>query len=304
MTVTLAPGDLGIDMSGFRLDTTAKVNDFHKAGGKFTIRYSAGAASDPTNRNHASVAWKLITPVEHKHLISIGDLVANDEWYETRMTEGAAAGKADGYAAGKLWHTCGHAFGAAIYPSWDADPVKAKWPAADAYLKAYGAAIATWGFKLVGSYVGTQYMKHAIHAGLISRGWRPNAGSWSDDGLPYQPANPRLHLTLALAATPAHIWQTGNYWFKKQADENMILRANVGSHYDAVRAHSNPTPKPPAPKPPTPQPATAYYHDDGRGATALVSPDGSHAAFLGNDGKLVVRKYNPAVKHGVAERTI
>jgi hypothetical protein len=302
--ITLVPGDLGIDCSGFRLDTTAKITQFKQAGGKFVLRYSAGAASDPGNRNHASVAWKLITPAEHKHLLTFADVIANDEWYETRMTEGAAAGKVDGFAAGKLWHDCGHAFGSAIYPSWDADPVKSKWPAADAYIKAYRVAISTWGFRLMGAYAGTQYLKHCISTKLIHYGWRPNAGDWSKDGLPYQPANPKSHLDQALLRTPAHIWQTGSYWFKKQADENMILRAPVGSHYDAVRAAAKPPipPKPPAPKPPTT--TTPYYHNDGHGATALTTPDGLGAWFATNDGKLVFRKYDSSVKHGTSRRTI
>lgn len=61
-----------------------------------------------------------------------------------------------------------------------------------------------------------------------------------------------------------------------------------------------PTPAPaPAPKPPVP-----YYHPDGHTATGIVSPDGQWAAFLGNDGKIRIRKYDRTAKHGTARRTI
>jgi hypothetical protein len=36
-----------------------------------------------------------------------------------------------------------------------------------------------------------------------------------------------------LAATPANLWQTHNYWYGKSADENLVVRAPVGSHLEA-----------------------------------------------------------------------
>jgi hypothetical protein len=40
---------------------------------------------------------------------------------------------------------------------------------------------------------------------------------------------------------PRPIWQTGNYWFNKQADENVVLRVPTGSHLQALEPHTPPT---------------------------------------------------------------
>jgi hypothetical protein len=58
--------------------------------------------------------------------------------------------------------------------------------------------------------------------------------------LPYQPATSTAAQAsaarrAALKATPAAIWQTGNYWWSKGADECLILRP-CGSHLQALAA--------------------------------------------------------------------
>jgi hypothetical protein len=229
----LAVGDVGVDFSGANLAASRIRGD----GGKFMLRYSAGMGNTSPRS-----AFKLCKSGEIAAAVKAGmDFIANSEWYETRITEGAAAGKADGNADLAFWKSKGLNRGASIYVSWDADPLRSRWGAADAYLAAYNKALG--GYYHVDCYAGTAYLRHALAAGLIQYGWRPNAGSWSNDGLPYQPPNSgRGLIGRAQAATPAAIWQTGNYWYGKNADENILLRAHVGSHLQAVQA-------PPAPAP-------------------------------------------------------
>jgi hypothetical protein len=206
------------------------------------LRYSAGVGN-----THSDVQWKLCRPGEIAAAVAAGmDFIANSEWYESRVTEGAAAGRADGSADLAFWKSRGLHRGAAIYVSWDAAPVRAKWPQVDAYLAAYKTALS--GYYVVGAYAGTPYLRHALNAGVIRFGWRPNAGSWSDDGLPYQPAHQGRHnLAQAQGATPAAIWQTGNYWYGKDADENLILRTPCGSHLQAAQAPAPAPTSAPAP---------------------------------------------------------
>lgn len=252
--VVLAPGDLGADMAGFRLDTAAKLAQFREAGGKFVFRYSAGAATLTSNPSHSKNAYKLITPAEHAALLAAGiDIIANDEWYAGRMKEGATAGTQDGAAAFALWKACGHAKGSRIYCSLDQSGTASDVPNIGAYLRAFQAACGN-GYYLADFYGGTPVIRALVSAHLAIDGWRPNAGSWSGDGLPYQPSNPKALLAEAQHATPAHIWQTGNYWFGKDADEDMILRVPVGSHFEALAV----TPPPVPPKPPTTKPGP--YH--------------------------------------------
>jgi hypothetical protein len=182
--------------------------------------------------------------------------------------------------------------------------VSSKWKAADAYLRAYRTALA--GYYRLGGYAGTVYLRHALAAKIIDYGWRPNAGSWSNDGLPYQPdtstaAKRQLLAVAALKATPAAIWQTGNYWWSKGADECMILRP-AGSHLQALGVKApvvaakpaKPAPKP-APKP-TPHPAPHYPAPAGN-AKALVSTDRGWAYIPTDDGRIDVRHNGVHVRY-------
>jgi hypothetical protein len=205
--------------------------------------WPAPLATRPTT----STRGKLITPGEFRDILAAGlDVVANDEWYENRVTEGYAAGLADAKAAAALWKSCGLAKGSTIYVSWDQFPAQANWLKVGRYVRGYRAGLA--GYYEVDAYGGTGFLKWAIGKGLVKYGWRPNAGDWSGDGLPYQPdtstASKRAALVaLALKKTPAHLWQTGNYWFSKSADENLVLRLPIGSHLETVAAG---LPTPPA----------------------------------------------------------
>src|SRR5690242_18583685 len=83
--MSLKPGDLVIDYSYAR-PSLAKAKH---AGARAVIRYSAGAATEPSHASHADNAGKLITPAEFKAILAAGlDVIANDEWYEDRVTEG------------------------------------------------------------------------------------------------------------------------------------------------------------------------------------------------------------------------
>jgi hypothetical protein len=286
MMALIAPGDLGIDYSYARPDLAVAVQD----GAKFVIRYSAGVASDPTHVSYAKNKGKLITPAEFQSILAAGlDVIANDEWYEIRMTEGYAAGHADGLAAAKLWKSCGLAKGATIYASWDALPARANWFKVGRYVRGFRAALA--GYYDVDAYAGTSFLRYAIRNLIIKFGWRPNAGTWSNDGLPYQPdtttaAKRAALVALAKGKTPAHIWQTGNYWFGKAADENLVLRVPVGSHLEAVAAAKTPDPTP-VQKPPT-RPALVTIF--ARSAGKLHSPNGEWVLRINDDGKVAVRR--------------
>jgi hypothetical protein len=249
VSVTLKPGDLGIDYSYAR----PNLAEAARSGARFVVRYSAGAASDSGHPSHAVNAGKLITPGEFKAILAAGmDVIANDEWYASRITEGAAAGTADAKAAGRLWKSVGLAKGASVYVSWDEYPSPSKFLAVARYERAYRKALAGYGY-LPDAYGGTGFLKWALKGLLIKFGWRTNAGAWSGDGLPYQPdtttASKRAALVqLALGKTPAAIWQTGNYWFNKSADEDLIVRVPVGSHLEALASATpdqGPIPVPP-----------------------------------------------------------
>jgi hypothetical protein len=224
--MTLQPADVGIDYSGARPDHADVVAN----GGRFVIRYSAGAGN-----TSPKTQWKLCEVNELRRATEAGlDVIANSEWYESRITEGGQAGAADGAADLVFWRSRGLAAGASIYVSWDQAPDRSKWQSVAEYLRAYDRALA--GQYHVDCYAGTPVLAWLKGRGVIRYGWRPNAGSWSNDGLPYQPDHHgRGLLGKALAATPAHLWQTGNYWYGKDADENLVLRAPVGSHLDAGR---------------------------------------------------------------------
>ena len=232
-------GGVGLDYAGLR----PAPKDVRKNGAGFIVRYSAGAGN-----NDSATQFKLCGRNEIHDAVAAGlDFVANSEWYETRITEGAAAGAADGAADLTFWKARGLAKGASIYVSWDSDPSPSLWPQVDAYLEAYNKALQ--GYYEVDCYAGTPYLKHAKAKALIKYGWRPNAGSWSNDGLPYQPKTrtkrQRAKLVkLAQEATVAALWQTGNYWYSRGADEDMVIRPDFGSHLQAGGRHRRPQPGP------------------------------------------------------------
>lgn len=286
MTATSArpvkPGDLGVDYSGAR----PSPHGTRKAGGRFIIRYSAGAGNA-----QSATAWKLCDHGEIAAAVAAGmDFIANSEWYTTRITEGRAAGHDDGQADLEFWKHQGLHRDASIFVSWDAAPVRSHWAAAQAYLEAYDHALG--GHFHVDCYAGTPFLRRMLNRKVIRDGWRTNAGSWSNDGLPYQP---RTAHTDGLAAvgrskTPAAIWQTGNYWWAKQADENLILRPVTGSHLAAAARHAKPPSKPTAAKPARPAP-----HKPVPGG--VFSPDGHYELVPLDDGRVAVLHNGTTVRY-------
>jgi hypothetical protein len=290
-----------IDVGSFLLDFSyarPPLSVAMASGCEGFFRYSAGQASRPSNASYDLNKGKLITPTEFDQILGHGaDIVANSEWYTTRVTEGvtapgedgeelpdvevfglealflraikdlgggdtrrvgaddlvaymADAGSLDGEADAELWDRCGLNHGSSIYVSWDAAPSSGKYNAVAAYLRNHDRAMD--GMFHTDLYAGTPALREMFRRELIRYGWRPNAGSWSDDGIPYQydtsTADSRRRLVnLALTSTPAAILQTGNYWFGTSADENLVLRPEFGSHLQNASK-----PKPPPPPPPTP----------------------------------------------------
>lgn len=280
----LKVGDLGIDYSGAR----PKDDVTFKNDGRFVCRYSAGVGNGDPNAQ-----WKLCGTTEIEDALAADmDFIALSEWYEGRITEGAAAGAADGRADLHFWQSRGLAKGASIYVAWDANPtgLRARRRAL-AYLKAYEAALE--GYYHADCYAGTPFLRIALRKGRIRYGCRPNAGSWSNDGLPYQPSRETMADLVegdAQKATPAALWQTGNYWYGKSADENIVLRTPVGSHCDALRAAA-------APVDPEPKPSSHTVRDRIARKQAL---DAVRAILTGDDhGEFTHTRYPDTVQgHG------
>lgn len=290
------PGDKGCDYSAFRLKPGQTAQ---KEAGKFVTRYTAGAATNPAHPSHYLNAAKIITPSEFKAIIALGwDIVANDEWYTNRVTEGYQAGLQDGAASGHMWHACGLAKGSSIYCSWDEFPAANKFNAVGQYLLGFQKAIDPFGY-FVDLYAGDPALRAMQARHIIRYGWRPEADSWSGKASFYRTGNWQA----VAKVSPAHVWQNGYTWFNNQADEDVVLRAPIGSHRDAIQAAhpSNPTPPPikppapapspaPAPKPvpaPTPAPVPAP-HPVPDAPRLLLSPNGQHSLIVSDEGHLIV----------------
>ena len=219
--------DRGIDYSGLSLPA---VDDPAKFGAKFIIRYSAGVGND-----NANTQWKLCGRNELHSLVAAGyDFVANSEWTEGRIEEGATAGREDGLADLAFWQSRGLARTASIYVSWDrGQPNVAQHNAVAQYLAAYDAALG--GYYHVDLYAGDVAIAAMQRANVIRYGWRGMADSWSGNGDWYQPGDDWLAAAKRLAeVSPAHLAQNGNRWYDGQADEDVILRLPVGSHLEAL----------------------------------------------------------------------
>lgn len=230
--MTLNEFDRGIDFSGLRLPS---IGDPVRFGAKFIIRYSAGAG----NSNPAT-QWKLCGSDELRAAIGAGlDFVANSEWTEGRIEEGAAAGHADGLADLAFWQSRGLARAASIYVSWDrSQPNVGMHAAVTQYLTAYEAALG--GYYHVDLYAGDVAIAAMLDARVIRYGWRAMADSWSNNGSWYQPEGNWLDTAKRLAEkSPAHLVQNGNRWYDGEADENVILRLPVGSHLEALAASAS-----------------------------------------------------------------
>jgi LysM repeat protein len=244
--MALSVFDRGIDYAGFRPHA---IGDPAAKGAKFIIRYSAGVGS-----SHAKTQWKLCGKDELRQLVHAGyDVIANSEWYESRVTEGPAAGAADGAADLAFWRERGLARGASIYVSWDeGQPNRHKHDKLAAYLTAYQRALD--GRYHVDLYAGDVAIADMRARGLIRYGWRAMSDSWSDNGHYFKPGSDwRDHAAKVRQVSKAHLWQDGNRWFKGEADEDVILRLPVGSHREAAGTAPAVVGHPPTPPPATPQ---------------------------------------------------
>ena len=246
--------NVGIDFSGARIDPRQAAKD----GAKFIIRYSAG-----TGNTAPECQFKLCLPGEIAAAVGAGlDFIANSEFAETTVTQGAGAGAADGAADLAFWKSRGLAQGASIYCSWDAAPNPAQYDNVASYLQAYNRALA--GYYHVDLYAGDDALRAMLQRGIIRYGWRPNAGSWSNDpqGTYYQPPNHGLGVANTIRSlSPAHIWQNGNYWYGSSADEDLILRTPVGSHLEAKAGGGGQPATPAQPVTPPPPAPTSKYPD-------------------------------------------
>lgn len=225
--MSLSTFDRGIDYAGFR---PHPIGDPAVHGAKFIIRYSAGVGN-----GHHSTQWKLCGQDELRQLVNAGyDVIANSEWYESRVTEGAPAGSADGAADLAFWQERGLAHGASIYVSWDeGQPNRHKHDQLAAYLAAYERALN--GNYHVDLYAGDVAIADMRARGRIRYGWRAMSDAWSDNGHFFQPgADWRTAAAKVAQVSQAHIWQNGNRWYNGEADEDVILRLPVGSHREAM----------------------------------------------------------------------
>src|SRR4051794_18511391 len=136
--------DVGIDFSGAPISA----GEAAQAGAKFMLRYSAGAGVDAPKCQFKLCGKGEVAAAEKAGL----DFIANSEFYESRLTEGATAGAADGAADLHFWKSRGLAKGASIYCSWDAAPVHHLFDEVAAYLRAYDHALG--GYYHVDLYAG------------------------------------------------------------------------------------------------------------------------------------------------------
>jgi len=243
--MTLAVGTVLLDSA-----SSIDPQKAHAEGARGQFRYSSGAGN-----NQSATQWKLTNPGEINKIANTGSLfIANSEWYETRITEGAAAGAADGAADLAFWKSRGLSKGSSLYVSWDAAPSPSKYAGVEAYLRAYNKALDGY-YVNDGLYAGIPALVHFSQLGLIKHGWIPEGASWSVTkqnlsslGISAPPAVTTWDLwfptksqiapamKFLLAQLHGHklvscVWQNGNKWFSNSADENVVLISGpLGAH--------------------------------------------------------------------------
>jgi LysM repeat protein len=199
-------GDKGIDFSFFRPPTP---HDPARWGAKFVVRYSS-EVNDHTR-------GKIISPAEFRGYLHAGlDVVANEEFFEGRIRQGAAAGAVDGRRASDQWHACGLAPGASIYVSDDTAPNPDFYNAIDEYLHAFEESLG--GVYHADIYGGGPVIKEMKRRGRARYGWQAMAAAWS---------NYRTDWGAALL-------QNGKTWYGVQADEDEVRSPVFGSHLQAL----------------------------------------------------------------------
>lgn len=271
--MTFAVGTYGIDSASPGLDD----NVAYKTGSRFHIRYSAGAATSPSNSSHAKNAHKLFGTNELKKILnSHQDFIANDEWYEDRTYEGSSAAAQDAPATLDFWQSRGLAKGASICLNLDVAPDMSKLLKIQQYIDKTNAV---WNgyYHADMFYGGIPLLVALSKSGHTKHGWIPSAPSWStanddisDSYAPpakrawdlWKPTKSQLKpaTQFLLQKLEGHklvscIWQTGNYWFGNGADEDYIILAGpLGSHLEAKGQ-----PQPPSKPPVTPPHPSKHY---------------------------------------------
>ena len=221
--------------------------DYSFARPSLAVAKSSGATGvlrylSPVNEQ---TQGKIIDRPEFAAILAAGlDVTLNFEWYQGRCLEGASAGVVDGATARDQAGQLGYAHGATIYVSHDTDTRND--PAVGAYLDAFRAALS--GLWHVGIYSGIDTMDAMLAASHADAGWQTLA--WSGGRISAQ----------------AVLYQNGNTWFGGQADEDVVLRGQVGSHLQALAAGA---PQPPAPSP-LPKPAKPPTRPVPAGGTYVV----------------------------------
>jgi glycoside hydrolase-like protein len=155
-------------------------------------------------------AGKIVTQSEIAGLLQAGlDVMLNWEWYESRATEGSAAGYQDGTAARQMSEALGYPAGAAIYFSCDMDT--RNFAATNAYFAAARSALG--GRYRMGAYGGFNVVNAAHNAGVVDLSWQTVAWSYGH------------------VCSRSSLYQTGDrVWFGSgnECDVNIIRGAYYG----------------------------------------------------------------------------
>lgn len=298
--MSLAAGTHGIDSAN-----TVNAHAAYAAGSRFQVRYSAGAATAPSNPSHAKNAYKLLKPGELKDIVAAGELfLANDEWYANRTIEGAPAAKQDAPATLDFWRSNGLAKGSTVMLNLDTAYQPSMLGGIEAYIDQTNKI---WdGYYRADGFYGPLPLVVALSkTGRTKHGWIPGAASWSvakqllhDLGISappavttwdlWQPTPTQLApaMKFLLSKMGGHkltscIWQTGNGWPNLgNVDEDVVLISGpLGAHQEQGAT----PPKPPT-KPPTKPPVKPALH---RAWPAYMKPGNYFGLISG-----------PAVSHG------
>jgi hypothetical protein len=304
--MSLAAGTHGIDSA-----ITVNEHAAYAAGSRFQVRYSAAAATSPSNPSHGKNAYKLLKPGELKDIVAAGELfIANDEWYANRTLEGAGAAKQDAPVTLDFWRSNGLAKGSTIMLNLDTAYQPSMLGGIEAYIDETNKI---WGgyYRADGFYGPLPCVVALSKTGRTKHGWIPGAASWSvakqllrDLGISAPPAVTTWDLweptasqlapamKFLLSKMGGHkltscIWQTGNQWPKLGAvDEDVVLISGpLGAHQEHVGTPTPPPGKPPG-KPPIkttlhrPWPA---YMRPGNYFGLITGPAVSHGGYYANE---------------------
>ena len=257
-----AEGVVGID-SARPVDSTRAV----ASGSRLQVRYSAGAATDPGHPSHGLNAGKLCGQGEIAAIVASGqDFLANDEWYETRTTEGTQAAAHDAPVVLEFWQSRGLAKGATVMLNLDAAPDLSKLASIQAYVDEFNRRLD--GYYLAdGFYAGVPMLAALAKSGHCRHGWIPEAAGWStantalDPGYAppaktawdlwwplrtqVEPAAAFLRGLLGDCGLVSCLWQDGNKWFSGAADEDvLIIPGPLGTHLEASGQQPTTAPAP------------------------------------------------------------